>query len=164
MRRQARPCQADERDLAFSVDPEYFKERNISLKQRLFKSGFRRSSYLLLRKNVFTYEFSEIFEGYLLKMDVSLAKRENSLKKRSVGGVQMKFEAAFGKVAKAVYHDGKDSDYSSDTGDELISCTYLKSVADNVNCNFTYLIYFSRKFHVIVNSSPVVTSFLVTLL
>ena len=53
---------------------------------------------------MFTQEVSKVTEVNVMKMEVSLAKRENPSKRRKVGGVQIKLEA-FGKAAKLRYDD-----------------------------------------------------------
>ena len=54
---------------------------------------------------MFTQENSKVTEVNVMKMEVSLSKRENPSKRRRVGGVQIKLEAAFGKAAKLRYDD-----------------------------------------------------------
>ena len=61
------------------------------------KSGLE----LLLRKNVFCSEITDVVEGHLTKMKMCLAKREKSSTKRKTVGVQMNIEAAFRKTTNA---------------------------------------------------------------
>ena len=78
----------------------------MSLKPRFHKSGLE----LLIKKNVFSQEITEVIEDHLKKMKVDLTKKENTAKKRKAGRAQMKLEAAFAKAAKTAYDDGDGSD------------------------------------------------------
>ena len=104
----------EERNFKFLVGPDLFKEDNLlSLKPRFHKSGLE----LLIKNKVFSQEIAEVVADHLEKMKVVLAKGENAAKKRKMGGIQTKLEAAFAKAAKTAYDDGdgSDSDNESDS-------------------------------------------------
>ncbi len=66
---------------------ESLKERNLAfLKPRFHKPGLE----LLLRKNVFSSESSDIVDDHLTSMNLNLAQANNPRKKKRTGGTQMK--------------------------------------------------------------------------
>ncbi len=90
---------------------ESLKERNLAfLKPRFHKPGLE----LLLRKNVFSSECSDIVEDHLTSMNLNLAQANNPRKIKRTGGTQMKLETAFskGKKINPDSDDGGDSDSS----------------------------------------------------